>query len=88
MTKIKHAPHLSEAGNARNLMRWATKAYLATELKPNLKEANAPGGHVEGIEENYPYASLSLVCLDHDATCKGLKSSGLGLEIIGNLDPN
>ncbi|WP_419902341.1 hypothetical protein [Kiloniella sp.] len=22
------------------------------------------------------------------ANCKGLKSSGLGLEIIGNLDPN
>ena len=72
MTKIKHAPHLTESEKARNLMRWASKAYLATELRSELKNADAPGGHVGGIsaatDGNYPYASLSLVCLDHDAT--------------------
>ncbi|MEH6629625.1 MAG: DUF2470 domain-containing protein [Halopseudomonas aestusnigri] len=72
MTKIKHAAHLNEAEKARNLMRWASKAYLATELRPNLKNADTPGGHAgditEAVEGNYPYASLSLVCIDHDAT--------------------
>ncbi|MFD2204711.1 HugZ family protein [Kiloniella antarctica] len=72
MKKIKHAPHLTEAQKARNLMRWASKAYLATELRPDLKDAGAPGGHAGSIsaatDGNYPYASLSLICLDHDAT--------------------
>ncbi|OUS17862.1 hypothetical protein A9Q97_01350 [Rhodospirillales bacterium 47_12_T64] len=49
-------------------MRWASKAYLATELRADLKTADAPGGHVGAIDGCYPYASLSLVALDHDTT--------------------
>ncbi|WP_082130307.1 HugZ family pyridoxamine 5'-phosphate oxidase [Kiloniella spongiae] len=68
MNKIKPNPNSSEAEKARNLMRWATKAYIATELSPNTKPADAPGGKAMTVSSSHPYASLSLVALDHDAT--------------------
>ncbi|MCZ4281361.1 DUF2470 domain-containing protein [Kiloniella laminariae] len=66
--KLRHIPEMNEAEKARHLMRWASKAYLATELQPGLKAADSPGGRVERVAGNFPYASLSLVALDHDAT--------------------
>ncbi|WP_085906512.1 HugZ family protein [Kiloniella majae] len=68
MNKIKSSPHSSEEEKARNLMRWATKAYIATELSPDTKPTDAPGGKATTVSNSHPYASLSLVTLDHDAT--------------------
>ncbi|WP_020590621.1 HugZ family protein [Kiloniella laminariae] len=67
-SKLRHTPEMTEAEKARHLMRWASKAYLATELQPELKTPDSPGGRVEKVSGNFPYASLSLVALDHDAT--------------------
>ncbi|WP_299373838.1 DUF2470 domain-containing protein [uncultured Kiloniella sp.] len=68
MKKIKPNPNSSEIEKARNLMRWASKAYIATELCSNTKPTDAPGGKATTVKDSHPYASLSLVALDHNAT--------------------